>query len=90
MKDILFFYMPGCPHCRKAEELIAELLAEHPQWKEITIHRVDETANPAYADQFDYYYVPTFYVDGQKRMEGVPSLEKVRAVLDEALDGEGE
>ena len=44
----------------------------------------------AFADSLDYYYVPTFYVDGQKRMEGVPSLEKVRAVLDEALDGEGE
>ena len=81
MKDILFFYMPGCPHCRKAEKLIAELLAEHPQWKEITINRVDETANPAYADQFDYYYVPTFYVDGQKLHEGVPTKQAVEAVF---------
>lgn len=81
MKDILFFYMPGCPHCRKAEELIAELLAEHPQWKEITINRVDETANPAYADQFDYYYVPTFYVDGQKLHEGVPTKQAMEAVF---------
>lgn len=49
------------------------------------IRRVDESVETALADSLDYYYVPTFYVDGVKRMEGVPSKEKVRAVLDAAL-----
>ena len=56
----------------------------------VSYTHLDESVEAAFADSLDYYYVPTFYVDGQKRMEGVPSLEKVRAVLDEALDGEGE
>ena len=51
----------------------------------VPIRRVDESVETALADSLDYYYVPTFYVDGVKRMEGVPSKEKVRAVLDAAL-----
>ncbi len=45
---------------------------------------VDESVETALADSLDYYYVPTFYVDGVKRMEGVPSRRRC-AVLDAAL-----
>lgn len=27
---------------------------------------IEETQHPDIADQYDYYYVPTFYVDGVK------------------------
>ena len=70
--------------------MLKQLMEENPRYRQVPIRRVDELVEAAFADSLDYYYVPTFYVDGQKRMEGVPSLEKVRAVLDEALDGEGE
>ena len=33
----------------------------------------------------DYYYVPCFFVEGKKLLEGVPEKEKVQAVLDAAL-----
>lgn len=86
MKEIKFFYMPGCPHCRKAEQLLAELLAAHPEWKSLLITRIDETANPAYAEQFDYYYVPTFYVGEQKLHEGVPTKQAIESVLKAAAE----
>ena len=41
--------------------------------------------NPAYAERFDYYYVPTYYVEGKKMHEGVATKEKVEAVLRSAL-----
>ena len=31
---------------------------------------IEESEQPALADTFDYYYVPTFYVDGVKVHEG--------------------
>ena len=51
----------------------------------MTIREVDEREDPALADSLDYYYVPCFFVDGQKRMEGVPTLDAVEAVLKEAI-----
>ena len=78
MKDVMMMMLPDCPYCHQADRLLAELRA-------VPIRRVDESVETALADSLDYYYVPTFYVDGVKRMEGVPSKEKVRAVLDAAL-----
>ena len=37
------------------------------------------------ADSLDYWYVPTYFVDGVKLLEGVPTKEKVEAVLRAAL-----
>ena len=49
---------------------------------------MDESAQPEFADTLDYFYVPTFFVGGQKLMEGVPTLYKVRSVLEAALEEE--
>ena len=78
---------------RTQEENLTKLLAaqteelrrENSAYEAIPIRRVDEYAEPEFADSLDYYYVPTFYVEGKKLMEGVPSREKVKAVLDAAL-----
>ena len=78
MKDVMMMMLPDCPYCHQADRLLAELAAEDAR------RRVDESVETALADSLDYYYVPTFYVDGVKRMEGVPSKEKVRAVLEAA------
>ncbi len=90
MKEVLMMLLPDCPYCHQADRMLKQLMEENPRYRQVPIRRVDESVEAAFADSLDYYYVPTFYVDGRKRMEGVPSLEKVRAVLDEALDGEGE
>lgn len=81
MKKITMFVMRGCPHCRRAFALLDELKAENETYRKLDIDVVDESAQPDLAAQYDYYYVPTFYVDGEKLHEGVPSREKVETVL---------
>lgn len=80
--------LPGCPHCRRADKMIEKLVEENPTYGGIPIRRVDESVEVAFADSLDYYFVPTFYVAGEKLMEGVPTEEKIRAVLDRALKAE--
>ena len=73
MKEITLFLLNNCPHCRLALRLQEELLEEHPAWR--------EAAEPAYADTFDYYYVPCYYVDGVKVHEGHAERADVEAVF---------
>jgi len=79
------FLMESCPHCRAALGWVNQLCGENPEYKSIEIEKIDENAYPDIAAKFDYYYVPTFYVDGEKLHEGAASLEKIRRVLDAAL-----
>ena len=85
MKSIVLFYLPDCPYCKKAIAWQKELKEEYPELKDLEIEMVDESQNPAYAERFDYYYVPTYYVEGKKMHEGVATKEKVEAVLRSAL-----
>ena len=55
MKDILLFYLPGCPHCKLALRFQEELLAEHPAWKGIPFQMVDQSREAAQAETDDYY-----------------------------------
>ena len=84
MKKVKMFIIPSCPYCRKAEGFLDKLIGEHPEYKGIEIERIDETDKPDIADQYDYWYVPTFYVDGVKLHEGVPTVDKVDQVLQAA------
>ena len=84
MKEVLMMMLPDCPYCHQADKLLSQLQTEE-RYRNIPVRRVDESVDTALADSLDYYYVPTFYVNGEKLMEGVPTLEKVRAVLDAAL-----
>ena len=80
MKKIQVFYQPRCPFCKMAFRFIDELKKENPEFKDIIIETVDELEEPELADTFDYYYVPTFYVDGKKVHEGgiyKPEVEKL-------------
>ena len=85
MKKVQLFHMPGCPYCRAAENWIRDVQAEHPELRAVEIERIDEIRNRALADRYDYWYVPTFYVDGHKEHEGACSREIVERVLRLAL-----
>ena len=80
MKEITLFLLNNCPHCKLALRLQEELLEEHPAWRDIPLRMVDEAAEPAYADTFDYYSVPCYYVDGVKVHEGHAERADVEAV----------
>jgi thiol-disulfide isomerase/thioredoxin len=75
-----------CPYCRKALSWMDELISENPGYSKIKIIIIDEEKDPAAASKYDYYYVPTFYVDDEKIFEGVPSREIVRNVFENALN----
>ena len=80
MKKVKMFYQPKCPFCKMAFKYIDELKQEHPEFKDVVFETIDELEEPELADTFDYYYVPTFYVDGEKVHEGgiyKPEVEKL-------------
>ena len=91
MKDVLYFYRRDCGYCVKAHRALDELRSELPGSAELEIRMVEETEQPAFADRYDYYAVPTFYVDGEKLFEAHIGMSyeaikrEVRRVLEAAL-----
>ena len=85
MKKITMFTMESCPYCRQALRWMDELIAGNEAYSGIEIEKIDELVYPDIADEYDYYYVPTYYVDGEKLHEGVASPEKLKRVLDAAV-----
>ena len=86
MKEILMMKLSDCPYCRQADKMIRELQEENEEYRQLVIKRVDEEEDTELASSLDYYYVPSFFVGGEKLMEGVPTKEKVKAVLDAAVE----
>lgn len=84
MKKIIYFYLQSCPYCKRAEKFLQELLAQ-PRYSEVTVEMVEESRQRDYARQFDYYYVPCFYVDGVKIHEGAADKNDIIKVLESAL-----
>ena len=80
------FVQQGCPHCKRAfkwQEVLTEKF--HPEWRDVPVRVVDELEEKEYADSFDYYYVPSYYVDGVKVHEGPVTQEDVERVFALAL-----
>ena len=64
---------------------MTELKVENPQYQALRIEMIDEQLHPEVTKIYSYYYVPTYYVDGVKVHEGVPTKEIVRSVFEKAL-----
>lgn len=87
MKELKMFMFAGCPHCKKADEMISALMAERPEYKEVPFVRIDERKDPATVDRYDYYYVPSFFVGDEKIAEGVPTKENIEKAFAAAYRG---
>jgi glutaredoxin len=74
----------ACPHCQNAIKWMDELFKKHPEYREIPFEMTDEKKDPEYADKFDYYYVPTFYVGEEKVHEGIANFEIINSVFEKA------
>lgn len=85
MKAIKLFYQERCPFCKRALQYLNELKEEHPEFQPIQIEMIEETRSPEIADRYDYYYVPTFYLDEVKEHEGGINKEQVEAILRKVL-----
>ena len=90
-KKIIAFYLEGCPYCRQAREAVKELTEGNAEYSSVKIEWVEENQNPEISAHYDYYRVPTFFVDGVKVSEARPGekyeecRENVRRVFEEAL-----
>ncbi len=87
MKKIKMFIMETCPHCANARKFMDKLFEERPEYRELEIEIIDETKHPDIANQYDYYYVPTYYLEGEKFHEGVPSRKMVEELFEAAYEG---
>lgn len=85
MKPIKIFYQEKCPFCKKAFKYIEELKEENPDFKNLQIETIEETVHSDIADKYDYYYVPTFYLDGEKIHEGGIFKPEVKDILEKAI-----
>lgn len=81
---VKLFYLKTCPFCKKALRYIDEAKAAHPELVDVAIEMIEESEQPDVADQFDYYYVPTFYVNGVKVHEGGIYPDEVERILRQA------
>jgi len=85
--------MPGCPYCAKAKRAVAELKAEDERYDRVPVKWINEEEETDYAEEHDYYYVPTVFVNGKKLFEARPgdSFEAIKAGIkagfDQALKG---
>lgn len=87
MKKVLLMIQETCPYCKKAMKLMDELKEENAGFEAVEVKIVDENKDPLFAQSLDYWYVPTFFVDGKKLHEGVPTKEAIKKVYETALEG---
>ena len=86
MKPVIMFIQSTCPYCRQALKWMKELTDENKRYSEIQIQVVDESQQPDIANKYDYYYVPTYFVDGKKAHEGAATKDIVKDVLEKASE----
>jgi len=62
-----------------------ELKKENPVYKEAAFTIIDEREKPDIANKYDYYLVPTYYVNGKKVHEGIASKDIIETILKKAI-----
>ena len=88
MKELVMFYLEDCGYCQKAQRALSELLGSEPRYRQIPMLRIEESRYPEVAGRYDYYAVPSFFVDGKKIFEArlFMSYEDIKAGTKAALD----
>ncbi|MBQ8087804.1 MAG: glutaredoxin [Clostridia bacterium] len=88
MQSLKLFYLENCPYCKNAKRAVAALTQENAKYAEIPIEWIEESQNATLAEQFDYYYVPTVFMNGRKLYECSPSegYEEIRDQIKGAFD----
>lgn len=65
MKKVEVFILPTCPHCIKFMKAFEALDTSN-----VNIEIIDESLEVEKASKYDYFFVPTVYIDGKKVHEG--------------------
>ncbi len=85
MKSVKLFYLENCPFCKRALAYLDEL-QKQPEYADIKIEMIEESKQVELADSYDYYYVPTFYIDEVKVHEGGIYKDEVEALLKQVIE----
>lgn len=85
MKYVKMMYLKSCPYCKQAFAMVDELKQLHKEYQDIEIETIEENDEPEKTKGLDYWYVPTYFVEGEKLLEGIPTKAKIEAVLKAAL-----
>ena len=83
---VVMFMLKNCPYCKEADRYIEQLCSENPVYSDIEIARIDEKENALHATKYDYFYVPSFYINEVKIHEGAITKDEMKEVLDKALE----
>lgn len=86
MKSVKLFYLANCPFCKRALESVDAAKTAHPELAAVAVECIEESKQPDVAERYDYYYVPTFYIDDRKVHEGAIAPDEVEHILRMALD----
>lgn len=84
-KHVKMMILDACPYCKQAFAMIEDLRRANPRYRDVDIEVIEEQREPEKIKGYKYWYVPTFFVDDKKIMEGVPTIEAVEQVFIEAL-----
>ena len=85
MPHITLYHFEGCSACSRAKKWIEELRREKPELAQVHIDMVDVHKTPGFKAPAPFYYVPTFFVDSRKALEGEVTKESVEDVLRQGL-----
>jgi glutaredoxin len=88
MEKLMIFKLSYCGYCRQALQFIDEALQKYPEFKALDIEYVDEAKDWDRARQYDYYYVPCFFIGTRKVHEGPVNNRQVIKILRQALGSE--
>lgn len=85
MSQITLYHFEGCPGCQTAKQWLKELTSEHPELSKAKVELVDVHKTPGFKAPEPFYYVPTFFKDGKKVMEGEVTKESLEGLLRSAI-----
>ena len=84
MKKITMFTMASCPYCRVAHRWMKQVLQNNLEYKDITLEIIDEVMHPQIANNYDYWFVPTYYIEDEKVHEGAASKKIIKKIFEQA------
>ncbi len=72
---VTMIILDHCPYCKRARRLIEEMKKENPAYEKFEFELVNEENPGDKLKGLEYYYVPTFFHDGEKLYEASPGDE---------------
>ncbi|MDD6468194.1 MAG: thioredoxin family protein [Erysipelotrichaceae bacterium] len=78
---LTLFYLKSCPYCKEALRYLNQHRADYPN---VSIQMIEESEQPEIASEYDYYYVPAFFIGKEKLHEGAVREEDIKEVLVQA------